>query len=80
MNPFANPDDAVLYEFVEFPKPENSGFQFSDFNQKLSDENPASTHGFVDFLNLSEFPQESIPSVQLAVFQNFKDVMVPSEG
>jgi hypothetical protein len=79
MNPFANPDDAVPYEFVEFPKPENSGFQFSDFNQNFSDESSDPSHGFVDFLNLGDLPQEKTVSVQLAVFQNFKEVIAASE-
>ncbi len=31
---------------------------------------------FVDFLNLKDMPQEKTTSVQLAIFQNFKDVLL----
>ncbi|HTA76120.1 MAG TPA: hypothetical protein VK791_03065 [bacterium] len=79
MNPFANPEDAVAYEYVEFPKQETNTFQFMDFAKDLSQEVSASTNRFVDFLNLKDLPEEKTTSVQLAIFQNFKDV-IPSEG
>jgi len=79
MNPFANPEDAVAYEYTEFPKPAASSFVFADFTQDLSQEVSTSTNHFVDFLNLKDLPEEKITSVQLAIFQNFKDVL-PSQG
>ncbi len=83
MNPFANPGDAVLYEYEEFPKPEAS-LSFLDFNQNLSQDSTreeiTSSGHFVDFLNLGDQPKESIPTVQMAIFQNFKDVLIPSKS
>jgi hypothetical protein len=84
MNPFANPAEAVVYEYVEFPKTEAPTFTFADFNQEFSKE--ASAEGstpsghFVDFLNLKDMPQETTTTVQLAVFQNFKDVLLPAQA
>jgi len=84
MNPFANPADAVVYEYVEFPKTEAPTFTFANFNQEFSKE--GSTEGstpsgqFVDFLNLKDMPQEGTTKVQLAIFQNFKDVLLPAEA
>jgi hypothetical protein len=74
MNPFANPEDSVPYEYVEFPKQEAAGFQLASFDQELTAEGSASSNGFVDFLNIKDQPEEK-PVVQLAVFQNFKDVV-----
>jgi hypothetical protein len=80
MNPFANPADAVPYEYVEFPKPPVASFAFADFGQDFSKEDSIFSNRFVDFLNLKDMPQERTTSVQLAIFQNFKDVLLPSEA
>jgi len=82
MNPFAKPEEAVPYEYVEFPKPEAKRFTFEDFGKDFSKEVSASSSSqhFVDFLDLKDQPEERITSVQLAIFQNFKDVLLPSEG
>lgn len=80
MNPFANPAEAIVYEYVEFPKSETSTFKLADFSQEFSKEDSASSYKFVDFLNLKDMPQETIIKVQLAVFQNFKDVLLPAEA
>jgi hypothetical protein len=80
MNPFANPAEAVVYEYTEFPKPEAPTFTFTDFNQDFSKEGSAPSNHFVDFLNLKDMPQETTTTVQLAIFQNFKDVLLPTEG
>jgi hypothetical protein len=80
MNPFANPAEAVVYEYVEFPKPPAPTFTFTDFNQEFSKEGSAPSGHFVDFLNLKDMPQETTTTVQLAIFQNFKDVLLPTEA
>lgn len=80
MNPFAKPEESVPYEYVEFPKPEAKRFAFEDFGKDLSAEDSSSSHPFVDFLDLKDQPEERITSVQLAIFQNFKDVLLPSKG
>ena len=79
MNPFANPEESVLYEYVEFPKPETARFAFENFNQDFSKEETTTvSNHFVDFLDLKDQPEEKTTSVQLAIFQNFKDVLLPS--
>ena len=81
MNPFAKPEESVPYEYVEFPKVETKRFTLEDLNQDLSkEEDSSSSHPFVDFLDLKGQPEERITSVQLAILQNFKDVLLPSEG
>jgi hypothetical protein len=83
MTPFANPADAVPYELVEFPKPQAARFVFEDFSQDLSSETSSvssSSGKFVDFLNLKDLAEEKTTRVQLAVFQNFKDVLLPAKG
>jgi hypothetical protein len=80
MNPFANPDEAVVYEYTEFPKQEDQQVTLPDFNQDLSKEDSAKPSNFVHFLNLKDMPQEKGVTVQLAIFQNFKDVLLPAEA
>ncbi len=75
MNPFANPEEALVYTYEEFPKPESAGaFELTAFDQEL---NPrGSTQGFVDFLNFDSSSLVSdTPVVQIAVFQDFKEVL-----
>jgi hypothetical protein len=80
MNPFAKPEESVPYEYVEFPKVEVKRFSFENFSQDLSQEVSSPSHPFVDFLDLKDQPEERITSVQLAILQNFKDVLLPAEG
>jgi hypothetical protein len=80
MNPFANPDEAVVYEYTEFPKQEDKNFSNEDFDKELSKEDSTKPSNFVHFLNLKDMPQETGIKVQLAIFQNFKDVLLPSEA
>jgi hypothetical protein len=80
MNPFANPDEAVVYEYTEFPKQEDKIFSNEDFDRDLSKEDSKPSGNFVHFLNLKDMPQEKGISVQLAIFQNFKDVLLPTEA
>jgi len=66
MNPFANPEESITYEFPEFPAPEP--IEVVQF-----EENSGS---FVDFLHFLELPPESTTiTVQSAVFQDFKEVL-----
>ncbi len=79
MNPFANPEEAIAYTYDEFPKAETPAFEFSSFDQELSGEPTAST--FVDFLHFdSSTSSNDAPVVQTAIFQDFKEVLLPAEG
>jgi len=66
MNPFANPEESITYEYEEFPAPEPvEVVQFE-----------ANSGSFVDFLHFQELPAESTTvTVQTAVFQDFKEVL-----
>jgi len=80
MNPFANPNEAIVYEYTEFPKQEDKNFSNEDFDKELSKEDSSIAGNFVHFLNLKDMPQETGVKVQLAIFQNFKDVLLPAEA
>jgi hypothetical protein len=74
MNPFAKPEEALAYEYEEFPKQESASF-----DQEFAAEN--ASNGFVDFLHFNASASQSdTPVVQLAVFQDFKEVLSPSLG
>ncbi len=79
MNPFAKPEEALAYEYEEFPKQESASFDLASFDQEFAAEN--ASNGFVDFLHFNASASQSdTPVVQLAVFQDFKEVLSPSLG
>ncbi len=68
MNPFANPEESITYEFPEFPAPEPV--------EVVQFEENATSGSFVDFLHFQELPPESTTiTVQTALFQDFKEVL-----
>ena len=68
MNPFANPEESITYEYEEFPAPEP--VEAIQFEMNLT------SGSFVDFLRFQEMPPESTTvTVQTAVFQDFKEVL-----
>jgi len=69
MNAFANPEDALPYEYPEFPAPERPNLEV---------EIPAGTSasGFVDYQQALEQPaEENVTVVQTAIFQDFREVL-----
>lgn len=74
MNAFANPEDAFLYEFPEFPAPAREQVQFNV-------PEGVQTGSFVDFEHSLEQSQEQTMSVvQSAIFQDFKEVLPHPEA
>jgi len=73
MNSFANPADATLFEYPEFPKAVQESFEaFND---------PAVSPGFTDFTTAQTIaPEETITLVQPALFQDFKDVLAATQS
>ena len=68
MNPFANPEESVTYEYEEFPAPPPV--------EVVQFEADPSSGSFVDFLHFQELPPESTTiTVQSAVFQDFKQIL-----
>ncbi len=79
MNPFANPEEAMEYTYVEFPKVEAPAFELASFDQELAPE--TSSNSFVDFLKFDfSSTQNDTPVVQTAVFQDFKEVLPPANA
>ncbi|HEY5038705.1 MAG TPA: hypothetical protein VIJ93_06510 [bacterium] len=74
MNAFANPEDATLYEFPEFPAPPRKVISFPV-------PEGGQTGNFVDFEHSQSQPQEeSTTVVQTAIFQDFKEVLAPAQS
>jgi hypothetical protein len=73
MNSFANPEDAILFEYPEFPKAAQESFEaFND---------PAVSPGFSDFYTAqTQTHEESRTIVQPALFQDFKDVLAATQS
>jgi hypothetical protein len=72
MNAFANPEDATLFEYPEFPALEKAVFDFAH------DPRMAST-GFRDFETVqNEGQDESVTLVQPVQLQDFKEVSAAS--
>jgi hypothetical protein len=68
MNAFANPEDATLFEYPEFPAPERAVVDFAN------DPRMAAT-GFRDFQTVQKEGQdESATLVQPVRLQDFKEV------
>ena len=73
MNAFANPEDAIPFEFPEFPAPPRPVFDFS------TDPRMAST-GFRDFGTIqNEGQDESATVVQPVLLQDFKEVFAATQ-
>jgi hypothetical protein len=72
MNSFANPADAIPFEYPEFPKAVQVSFEaFND---------PAVSPGFTDFTTAQSIaPDENVTLVQPAWFQDFKDVLAATQ-
>lgn len=73
MNPFANPDEAVPFEYPEFPKAVQESFEaFND---------PAVSPGFTDYYaSEALIADESMALVQPALLQDFKDVLAATQS
>ncbi|HET9870839.1 MAG TPA: hypothetical protein VFR02_10135 [bacterium] len=72
MNSFANPEDAVPFEYPEFPKAAKESFEaFND---------PAVSPGFADFFAAQAQPPAEVPVVQPALLQDFKDVFAATQS
>lgn len=73
MNAFARPEEAMPYEYTEFPKVET---------QDVAASIPADASGsFVDFETARNMPAEVTQTVvQTALFQDFKEVLQASEA
>jgi hypothetical protein len=73
MNSFANPADATLFEYPEFPKAVQVSFEaFND---------PAVSPGFTDFVaSQTMATDENLTLVQPALFQDFKDVLAATQS
>ena len=71
---FANPQEAVTYEYVEFPAPEKKGIEFTVAEGVVVGE-------FHDYMEYQDKPHEDlIPVVQTAILQDFKDVLTPPQA
>ncbi len=73
MNPFANPEEAMPYDYTEFPKVEV---------QEASSLIPADAVGtFIDFETAQNAPAEETQTiVQTAIFQDFKEVLQTTQA
>ncbi len=70
MNAFARPEEASPYEFPEFPKPADQVTEYADVQGAVN-------YQLRDFSSAQAFDpvSQSIPMVQPAVLQDFKEVL-----
>ena len=73
MNPFAKPEEAMPYDYTEFPKLEV---------ENASSLIPAdAVTSFIDFETAQKAPAEEIHTVvQTAIFQDFKEVLQAAQA
>jgi len=70
---FANPHDAVTYEYAEFPAPEKRGIEFTVAEGVVVGE-------FADYMEYQNQPHaDMMPTVQPAILQDFKEVLTPPQ-
>ena len=75
MNPFAKPEETMPYSFPEFPKPESEVSEYTN----LEGVQAFSLKGFNPGDPAYNPAEDATPIVQLAIFQDFKEVFAATQ-
>lgn len=75
MNPFANPEETTPYIYTEFPKPESEVSEYSN----LEGVQDYALRGFNPGDPAYNPAEDATPIVQLAIFQDFKEVFAATQ-